>query len=182
MRGGREEAGSKQGRRKQGGWTDGGRQEGKVCGSVGWEGPLHLLYVMSGCSPDSKSQRQAAGVWLRAEVGSCWSADVVCCSWFCSQDERRQFAAAQGTCHCSFVRRSAIKPSLRQPNIRTKKQSAHMPNRPGCVSMTPRQARPNTTNVMWAHGTTAELGQSGGSAGRAGQKSDFCSHTPPPFF
>ena len=81
VRGGREgEGGRKQARKEEAGRMDGRREAGRqVRGSVGWEGPLHLVYVMSGCAPDSKSQRQAAGVWLRAEVGSCWSADVRWC-------------------------------------------------------------------------------------------------------
>ena len=44
------------------------------------------------------------------------------------------------------------------------------PNTAQRCTTTPRQARPDTTDVTWTHGTTAELGQSGGSAGGAGQK------------
>ena len=81
MRGGREGGGGrKQARKEEAGRMDGRREAGRqVRGSVRWVEPLHLVYVMSGCAPDSKSQRQAAGVWLRAEVGSCWSADVRWC-------------------------------------------------------------------------------------------------------
>ena len=56
------------------------------------------------------------------------------------------------------------------------------PNTARRFTTTPRQARPDTTDVTWTHGTTADFGRSGGSAGWAGQKSGFCPHTPPPIF
>jgi len=60
-----------------------------------------------------------------------------------------------------------IKPSSRKHNTKSRPRTCPMALG---VLRHPRQARPDTTDVTWTHGTTADLGQSGGSAGWAGQK------------